>query len=329
MVNKHHKKILVFVILLDFLFVSPNLFTQTNNDIVFSKKINNPIFEESKVSYCKEKTNPALLTWSENFEKPNLSKSDWTYAKGNSFIYKGNLVSGWGNNELQYYRIGRGKLNTNQNLFIEDGLLKIQPIFHKNKYKKYQFTSARIHSKNKKSFTYPSKITFCFKVPSGIGFWPAFWLMPDKEINWPKGGEIDIMENRGRISNVSSSALHFGFTPNNKATLIGEVLIPQKVKFQDHFHSITLEWLENEINFYLNDETEPYFSVNSDMESFKEFGYPFNSSYHLIINVAAGGIYDDYWVDKSAFCNDKNCSNQAYPNKKRFLIDWIEYQKLN
>ena len=54
-----------------------------------------------------------------------------------------------------------------------------------------------------------------------------------------------------------------------------------------------------------------------------------NSSYHLIINVAAGGKYDDYWVDKSAFCNDKNCSNQAYPNKKRFLIDWIEYQRLD
>ena len=160
MVSKHHKKILVPVLLFNFLVVSPNLFTQTNNDIVFSKKINSPIFDESKVSYCKEKTNPALLTWSEDFEKPKLSKSDWTYAKGNSFIYKGNLVPGWGNNELQYYRIGRGKLNTNQNLFIEDGLLKIQPIYHKNKYKKYQFTSARIHSKNKKSFTYPSKITF-------------------------------------------------------------------------------------------------------------------------------------------------------------------------
>ena len=79
----------------------------------------------------------------------------------------------------------------------------------------------------------------------------------------------------------------------------------------------------------MNDETEPYFSVNSDMESFKEFGYPFNSSYYLIINVAAGGIYDDYLIDKNAFCNDKNCSNQTYPNKKRFLIDWIEYQKLD
>ncbi len=150
------------LLLLDYLLMSPELFTQTNKDIVFSKKINSTIFKEKKGSYCKERTKSGLLTWSEDFEKPNLSKSDWTYAKGNSFIYKGNLVPGWGNNELQYYRIGRGKLNTNQNLFIEDGFLKIQPIFHKNGYKTHEFTSARIHSKNKRSFTYPSKITFCF-----------------------------------------------------------------------------------------------------------------------------------------------------------------------
>ena len=329
MVKKHQTKILMVLLLLHFLLLSPNLFTQTNKDIVFSKKINAPIFNELKDSYCKERMKPSSVSWSEDFEEPTLSKEDWTYAKSNSFIYKGNLVSGWGNNELQYYRIGRGKLNTNQNLFIEDGFLKIQPIFHKNKYKKYEFTSARIHSKDKRSFTYPSKITFCFKAPNGIGFWPAFWLMPDKKVNWPRGGEIDIMESRGRISNVSSSALHYGYTPKNKATLVGEVLVPPKVNFQDHFHSITLEWLENEINFYLDNEIEPYFSINSNMESFEKFGYPFNSSYYLIINVAAGGIYDDHWIDKKAFCNDKNCSNQADPDKKRFLIDWIEYQELN
>ena len=61
--------------------------------------------------------------------------------------------------------------------------------------------------------------------------------MPNKDANWPQGGEIDIMENRGRISNVSSSALHFGFSPQNKGTLVGEALIPGKVRFQDKFHS--------------------------------------------------------------------------------------------
>ena len=314
----------IFLLILPYCILANDGFETT-----VTKKINASAFNETKDSYCKDRVDPNLLTWREDFDKPRLSKSDWTYAKGNSFIHKGNFVAGWGNNELQYYRIGTGKLNTNQNLFIEDGFLKIQPIYHKNKFRKFEFTSARIHSKKKLSFTFPSKITFCFKVPSGIGFWPAFWLMPNKDANWPQGGEIDIMENRGRISNVSSSALHFGFSPQNKGTLVGEALIPGKVRFQDKFHSITLEWLKDEINFYLNNEKDPYFSVSSEMEAFKKFSYPFNSSYYLIINVAAGGIYDDYWVDKAAFCSDEQCSNKLAPDSGRFLIDWIEYQQID
>ena len=48
----------------------------------------------------------------------------------------------------------------------------------------------------------------------------------------------------------------------------------------------------------------------------------------MIINVAIGGKYDDYWIDKSAFCVDKVCSNKENPDDHRFLIDWIEYEKL-
>jgi len=65
------------------------------------------------------------------------------------------------------------------------------------------------------------------------------------------------------------------------------------------------------------------------MEAFKKFSYPFNSSYYLIINVAAGGIYDDYWIDKAAFCSDEQCSNKLVPDSGRFLIDWIEYQQID
>jgi beta-glucanase (GH16 family) len=257
-----------------------------------------------------------------------LSKHDWNYSKGNSFVHKGNVIGGWGNNELQFYRIGRGSNNINSNLFIEDGLLKIQPIHHGSGYRGHSFTSARINTKSKISFTYPSRITFCFKVPSGIGFWPAFWLMPDKDSDWPKGGEIDIMENRGRITNVSSSALHFGYKWNNKATLVGEAIIPSQVNFQDAFHSITLEWYEDSLSFYMDSDPSPYFVVSSDMDIFKKFGYPFNSSFYLIINVAVGGIYDNYLVDKEAFCKNSSCSNKIDPDRSRFLIDWIEYESL-
>ena len=40
------------------------------------------------------------------------------------------------------------------------------------------------------------------------------------------------------------------------------------------------------------------------------------------------GKYDNYLTDKNAFCNNKECSNKEFPDKHRFLIDWIEYKKL-
>ncbi len=49
----------------------------------------------------------------------------------------------------------------------------------------------------------------------------------------------------------------------------------------------------------------------------------------MILNVAAGGIYDNYWIDKGTFCNDKECSNMKNPDNHRLLVDWIEYEKLD
>ena len=302
-------------------------------DIVVSKIINSKEYSIDQNSYCRDRTPVDNLNWSEEFEEESLSKSTWKYAVSNGFVDRGEYISGWGNGELQYYTKPskkKTKTNTSKNLLIEDGLLKIQPTRKKNGlYKGFKFTSARIDTKYLKDFTYPSRITICFKVPAGIGFWPAFWLMPSEEIIWPQGGEIDIMENRGRISNVASSALHFGQKFDDKSTLVGEVLIPRTVRFQDKFHSISLEWKENEMKFYLDKEKDPYFVVDKSHPEFTKFPYPFNRKYYMIINAAVGGKYDDYLVDKKAFCSNEDCTNKENPDNHRFLIDWIEYEQLD
>jgi len=308
-----------------------------NEDIVETNIVNLKEYSVDKSSYCKDRAEPKNLIWSQNFDENYLSPNVWNYSTSNGFYDGKEFISGWGNGELQYYtkpRNSEGNTNTSKNLFIENGYLKIQPIYRKDKSRissgeaAYNFTSARINTKNLKSFSYPSKISICFKVPKGIGFWPAFWLMPSEDIRWPVGGEIDILENRGRISNISSSALHFGKQWNNKSTLVGEALIPRQVRFQDKFHSISLVWKENYIAFYLDNSPDPYFTINSDHPEFQKHKYPFNRDYYMILNVAVGGKYDDYWVDFDAFCNDRDCSNKENPDSHRFIIDWIEYERL-
>jgi len=308
-----------------------------DEDIVETNIVNLKEYSADKSSYCKERAEPENLIWSQNFDENYLSPNVWNYSTSNGFYDGKEFISGWGNGELQYYtkpRNSEGNTNTSKNLFIENGYLKIQPIYRKDKSRissgeaAYNFTSARINTKNLKSFSYPSKISICFKVPKGIGFWPAFWLMPSEDIRWPVGGEIDILETRGRISNISSSALHFGKQWNKKSTLVGEALIPRQVRFQDKFHSISLVWKENYIAFYLDNSPDPYFTINSDHPEFQKYKYPFNRDYYMILNVAVGGKYDDYWVDFDAFCSDRACSNKENPDSHRFIIDWIEYERL-
>ncbi len=320
-----------------FLLLSSLLILGDEGDIVETKTVNLISYSNDKSSYCKDRTPEEDLIWHEDFDESSLSSETWDYSTTNGFYDGRTYVSGWGNGELQYYTKPSRKektTNTTNNLFIEDGYLKIQPIYKENISRirsdesSFNFTSARINTRNLRSFTYPSKISICFKVPKGIGFWPAFWLMPVEDISWPRGGEIDIMENRGRISNISSSALHFGKKWNNKSTIVGEALIPKEVRFQDKFHSISLIWKKDSIAFYLDDDPEPYFAIDSEHPEFKKYNYPFNREFYMILNVAVGGKYDDYWVDYDAFCQDKECTNKSNPDKHRFIVDWIEYQKL-
>ena len=55
----------------------------------------------------------------------------------------------------------------------------------------YIYSSANIWSKKKFGF---GKYEIRCKIPSGMGFWPAFWLYGNDQINKEKSSEIDVFE---------------------------------------------------------------------------------------------------------------------------------------
>jgi beta-glucanase (GH16 family) len=65
---------------------------------------------------------------------------------------------------------------------------------------KLDFTSGKIDSAHKFD-TARGTISARMKLPVGIGYWPAFWLLGYG--SWPATGEIDVMENIGDPSWVS------------------------------------------------------------------------------------------------------------------------------
>ena len=311
------------------------------------------IYSEDKPSYCKDPLNDSSNYWLENFDSDVLDNDTFTYQLGNGFnASDGSWISGWGNNELQYYT-GPGEgyaknynasLNSTENLFIEDGYLKIQPIFNETNIFQDPFcadgscsyewphTSARIITSSKKIFEKPSRITICFKVPDGTGHWPALWMLPQGFIegtkSWPTDGEIDLMEARGRVANEIGSTLHFG-NSLNRVMINKSETVPNSVNFQDKFHSVTFEWRENSIKMYLDTQESPFYEESSDSTEFNNNYYPFNEKFYLLLNVASGGDFDTFGVDTSMFCHDNDCSNLEDPDRGRLVIDYIEYKSID
>ena len=322
-------------------------------DVEVSTINGSDIYSEDKASYCKDPINNSSSYWIENFDSNIFNEDIFTYQLGNGFnASDGSWVGGWGNNELQYYTgpgTGYAKkynsaTNTTENLFIENGYLKIQPIYNtSNVFQdpycadgscsfEWPHTSARVITSSKKIFEKPSRITICFKVPDGTGHWPAIWMLPQGFIEgtktWPTDGEIDLMEARGRIANEIGSTLHFG-NSSSRVMINKAETVPNSVNFHDKFHSVTFEWQENTIKVYLDTQETPFYEESSDSTEFNSNYYPFNESFYLLLNVASGGDYDTFGVDTNMYCHDEECSNLADPDRGRLIIDYIEYKSID
>jgi beta-glucanase (GH16 family) len=80
------------------------------------------------------------------------------------------------------------------------------------------FTSARMTTKA--SWLY-GKFEIRARLPKGKHLWPAIWMMPRFSTygDWPRSGEMDIMEYRGQRPNQLIGTIHFGESKENKVKL--------------------------------------------------------------------------------------------------------------
>jgi len=202
------------------------------------------------------------LVWSDEFDvngAPNTA--NWSYDIG---------AGGWGNGELQYYT------DSNQNIKVEGGLLKITP--KRQNFSGSQYTSSRIISKDKKEFKY-GKFEIKAKMPTGVGTWPAIWMLGANydEVGWPNSGEIDILEYRGVDPNKALGTLHYpGHSGGNGPT--ASTPVPNA---ETQFHIYSLTWSATSIKFAVDGNVFHTFTNNAST--------PFNADFFFILNVAMGG----------------------------------------
>jgi beta-glucanase (GH16 family) len=207
------------------------------------------------------------IVWSDEFNGTNLNTNVWACEIGNG-------TSGWGNNELEYYTAN------SQNVAVSNGLLRI--FARQQSTNGFYFTSARLKTQNLYSRTY-GRIEFRAKLPSGLGLWPALWLLGTNitSVSWPGCGEIDVMENTGTNLVQIQGSIHSGSDATATFTLPGG--------FVTNFHTYAFEWTTNAMNFYVDGLR--YQTQTNWSSSLGAYPFPFNKPFFIIMNLAVGGNY--------------------------------------
>ena len=229
-----------------------------------------------------ETNNPVYdyLVWSDEFDTNGpINSTKW--------FHQTQLPQGgsWYNGEIQHYT------NRTENSIVEDNVLKIiaqKETFTDQEHTK-RYTSARLNSKF--SFKY-GKVEARAKLPSGIGTWPAIWMLGEN-INedggywdtqgygtkaWPACGEIDIMEHWGDNQNFVQSAMH---TPSSHGATVnhgGQTIATASTDF----HTYTLKWTSEKMVFSVDGSV--HYTYNPAVKNPET--WPFDARQYILLNIA-------------------------------------------
>ena len=253
------------------------------------------------------------LIWQENFDDVGLNQSNWNFMYGDGQNYG---VPGWGNNELQSYT------DSTENIYLNNGCLFIIPTYNTSS-DGTGYESARINSQNKRKFKY-GRVDISFSVPEITGVWPALWMMPEKSVygNWPRSGEIDIVETINEKSDELVTTIHYGHDYHrqiSKTTFLNQLT---KLSNPIDHNKISLIWEDKYFEWLLNDQL--VFKVNfNEVENLEP--NPFLEEFYLLINVAVGGNWPGT-PNSTMYCN----SRKSCPDVKKLIVDYVAYyEKIN
>lgn len=218
------------------------------------------------------------IVWHDEFDGSELNRENWNFDIGGN---------GWGNAEWEMYT------DKPENVRVEDGLLVIEAHEDPTLPGGRPYSSARIKTQKLHSWQY-GRIEARMKLPYGQGIWPAFWMLGDGNKGWPHSGEIDILEFIGREPNTIYATVHApGYSGGDG---VGGSLTVAEGTLKDDFHVYAIEWEENEIRWYF-DEQEYFKLTPGDVPDEWIFDHPF----YIIMNLAVGGRWPGYPDETTTF----------------------------
>ena len=227
--------------------------------------------------------------WEDNFSiNGRVDSSNWNYHVGK---FK---------NDEEYYTDSIG------NVFVKNGKLHI--VATKDSRYNSICSSGRINTLGKKSFLY-GKLEIKAKIPTGLGIFPAIWMLREDHPRTFPLGEIDIMEYIECFNkNIYCTTTH----------IVEKVSGDKELRHRhskrvsanmNKYHIYSLEWTPKSLVFKL--DRKVVYRLDKDEAEY----WPFDDPYYLILNVAYGNWGFECGRDDSIF-------------PKEMLVDWIRYYPL-
>lgn len=243
------------------------------------------------------------LLWHDEFDGTELDRSIWNVETHEP---------GWVNNELQEY------VDSEENIQVKDGALVISSKKTVNDDGTISYTSGRVNTQNKQDFKY-GRVQFRAKVPTGKGYLPAAWMMPTDESlygQWPRCGEIDVMEVLGNATETTYGTIHFG-NPHSESQ--GKYTL-ESGTFADSYHVFTCDWEPGRIVWYVDGkkihEANDWYSTTVNKGTVT-YPAPFDQPFYVILNLAVGGNWPGNPDDDA-----------DYINTEKLTVDYVRvYQK--
>ena len=218
--------------------------------------------------------------------------------------------------------------------------------------------SARLTTKSSHSIRY-GKVEVVAKMPAGDWLWPAIWMLPVNNTygEWPKSGEIDIIESRGNKRardsqgrNFVGTALHWG--PNqvlDRYTITNRAADQPLSDFSSGYHTFGMEWTDKYFYTWIDSPLRQIFyyewplslwqvgrfpssyGLDPLYDLWKAKTAPFDQEFFLILNVAVGGIngyFPDNVRDKPWINSDSvSAKYHFYQQVNSWLPSWFESGK--
>jgi beta-glucanase (GH16 family) len=275
---------------------------------------------------------PKAVTWEQNFNSEQELNDNWFFYEGSNYP---------NNQEIAWFQRQNASIVKEGNSSYLKITAKYEPGLKAGR-ENLEFSSSRMHSRmpvtnDLKTAKY-GKVSARIKTSTnGDRAWPAFWMLP-KNVNWPKDGEIDMMEQRvrkGKHVGLNGTTAFFQ-CPEGPCYLSKDTKSPEGANsFWNAFHVYGVEWSPNQLKYLLDGVV--VYTINA---SDKPGLWPYNDKeFYVILNLAVGSqntLYFKY--------NEVKDVNNPTPEEKieqdrptdpsyfigkdvSMLVDWVKVEQ--